>query len=65
MVGDAGLDRLSPHAITPMDATNAKTLLGMVPNRVINEIAMAASNVATTRSRELRIVALNYEESDL
>ena len=29
MIGDAGLDRLSPHITTPMDATNAKTLLGV------------------------------------
>ena len=65
MIGDAGLDRLSPHVTTPMDATNAKTLLGMMPNRVVNELALAASNIATTRRRELRLVALNYEESDL
>jgi len=32
---------------------------------VVNEIAMAASNVATTRSRELRNIAREYEESDL
>ena len=46
-------------------ATNAKTLLGMMPNRVVNALALAGSNIATTRRRELRLVALNYEESDL
>ena len=64
MVGDEGLNRLISYAATPMDATSAKTLLGVMPNRVVNEIAMAASNVATTRSRKLRNIARD-EENDL
>ena len=65
MIGDKGLTRIAPYAVTPMDATSAKVLLGMMPNRVVNEIALAAQNVATSRSRNLRIVAMNYEESEL
>ena len=65
VIGDKGLARIAPYAVTPMDATSAKVLLGMMPNRVVNEIALAASNVATSRSRNLRLVAMNYEESEL
>ena len=65
MIGDKGLNRIAPYAVAPMDATSAKVLLGMIPNRVVNEIALAASNVATSRSRNLSVVAMNYEESEL
>ena len=65
MIGDKGLTRIAPYAVTPMDTTSAKVLLGMMPNRVVNEIALAASNVVTSRSRNLRVVAVNYEESEL
>ena len=65
MIGDKGLTRIAPYAVTPMDATSAKVLLGMMPNRVVNEIALAASNVATSRRRNLKLIAVNYEESEL
>lgn len=55
-LGDEGLEKCIKHAVHPMDASNARALLKMIPKEVATEIVSACAEIATTRTEVLEQV---------
>jgi len=58
ILGESGVDELFEHALLPMDATCAKTLLSKLPRDMLKQVTYCSSKIAQTRA--IRIKAM-YE----
>ena len=63
LVGDIGVDRSLEYAVYPMDAENARKLLSSLPGECVKQIGLACAEIAVTRSKALKVLVQEYNNS--